>query len=733
MVRIINKVISLLHRLAIILLVVSFVLPVNAQAQQISKKQADKQSFKSDNALIHANILTYIPEENLVIASGDVEISQEGRILLAKELRYNKLTDTVIAIGNVSILEPDGTVYFADRVELKDQLRQGVIENFSARFTDNSLIASNQAIRIDENKIELKKAVYSPCKVCEGYAGSTPLWQIRASEVEVDNEEQQVTYHHAFFEFYGIPVLYTPYLSHATPGADKKSGFLIPSYSSNDTLGTIVKTPYFWNIAPNMDATITPRYTSIEGIIFEGEFRHLTQTGKYLLYGSMTNPDQRDGAGDKTSGNEFRSHIEGSGLFNINDTLSWGFAGKRVSDDTYLQRYGFGTEDLLTSRLYAQDIDGHNYIGAEAISFQGLNSEDDPGASPFIMPLANAHFQTRPGWRGSWFNIDSNMLVLSRSEGIESRRLSSTVGWQLPHITSGGHIFYLKTRMRGDVYDVENVPDPLNSSKAQEGFVGRAIPEVEIDWSLPLARQGSHSTMFFEPIAQIIVSPHGNNPSKIPNEDSQEIEISDMNLFSSNHFAGLDLVEGGPRANYGFRGLLSFPDITDINFLFGQNYRTKREAKFTPESGLDKNFSDYVGRLGFTIFENLFDINYRFKLDRKEFDASRTEIDGTFTKSPVSLTMNYLSLNEGSPDNPVLEREEVTASGSIKLSKFWTLQGNTKRDLSDNGGYVNAGAGLIFDNECLIVSLLFDRDFTSDRDIEPTESFTLEIILKSLN
>lgn len=723
----------------VVLFLLTFLLclyPTNSSAQKfnfLEERPKAKRIFETNEALIHADMITYKPESSLVIAEGNVEITQKGRILLADKVTYDQKTNTVNAYGNISLLEPDGTVLFADNVELKKDLKQGIITDFRARFGDESLLAANSAVRVNEDITELEHAVYSPCKVCEDYAGKIPLWQISAEKVKVDNEEQKVTYKNAFFETYGVPVLYTPYLSHATPGADRKSGLMIPSYSKISTLGDTVRMPYYYSIAPNIDTTITPIYTSEEGMVMAGEFRHKIKSGQYEINGSITNPDKRDDLGNKTNGSEVRGHIDGYGNFDINDTWSWGFSGKRSTDDTYLQRYKFGDEDILTSSAHVQELDKNDYFSIEALTFQGLNVQDDPDTTPLILPLANSHIQTTPGWRNSWWTVDSNLLALTRTEGVDSRRISSKAAWQIPYTTKNGHVFSAKASIRGDAYNVNDVPDPSDQNQTLDGFAGRAIPEVEVGWSWPLARPAESYNIIVEPVTQLILSPHGNNPSKIPNEDSQEIEISDMNLFSSNHFTGLDLVEGGPRANYGIRSFIDVYEYTRINMLFGQNYRAKKESKFEPESGLDKNFSDYVGRFGFSVLDDNIDLSYRFRLDRENLDSRRSEVTSGYKAGPFSANVGYLLLNEGTPDNPTFDREEITTDGKIQISDFWSVTGGARKDLSDNGGFIGFNSGLHFVNECVIMSLLYNHDFTSDRDIEPSQSITIQLFLKNLN
>ena len=103
----------------------------------------------------------------LVVATGNVELSQGDRTLLADSVTYNRREDTVMATGNVSLLEPSGEVIFADRVNLTGDLRNGVIENMRIRLSENARIAAADALRIGGQKTEFRKAVYSPCKLCE--------------------------------------------------------------------------------------------------------------------------------------------------------------------------------------------------------------------------------------------------------------------------------------------------------------------------------------------------------------------------------------------------------------------------------------------------------------------------------------------------------------------------------------------------------------------------------------
>jgi len=179
----------------------------------------------------------------------------------------------------------------------------------------------------------MRRAVYTPCKVCEDKP--TPLWRIRAARVTHDQARQQISYTKARLDMFGIPVLYTPYFSHPDPTVDRKSGFLVPTQSSSTQLGVAVEVPYFFNIAPNLDATFSPTLTSKEGLVLGGEFRERLDRGTYKVSGSITRPEALNDRNKKTGKQDTRSHLFATGRFDWNASWRWGFDGAIASDDTY--------------------------------------------------------------------------------------------------------------------------------------------------------------------------------------------------------------------------------------------------------------------------------------------------------------------------------------------------------------------------------------------------------------
>ncbi len=688
---------------------------------------------KNDPVLLEAKQMGYDKVNAIVIAQGDVEIVQNDYIVRADQVTYNQNTSVVRAIGNVSVMQPDGNVYFAEDVELQDKLKAGVVQNFRARLADNSVFAAREGRRINENVTEMNKAVYSPCKLCEGKDGKDPKppqWQIKAEHVKVDETEQNVTYRNAFFEVYGIPIAYTPYFSHPTPNADNKSGLLTPEYGHTTNLGTTVQVPVYLSVAPNMDMTLTPMYTTEEGTVLSAEWRHLTERGFYQLRGSGTYPDKRSDTGETIAGkNEFRGHIEGDGRLSISEDFAWGFNFKRTTDDTYLRRYRFGDEDLLTSRLYAEGLRDRNYAIVQALAFQGLKVGDDPDRSPLIVPMLDTRLETEPLWMGSRFTLDGNALVLTREEGSETRRVGLIGGWKLPFVTAGGHVLEAKASVRAEGIDVqENFISTSGGVRRVDGNQSRVVPEVEIGWRYPLIRRFSGGeSLTLEPIVKAMASPSRTPSNKIPNEDSQVREFSDINLFSNNRFAGWDDLETGPRVVYGVRSQLVMDPTKRVQMMVGQTYQTNEDNAYPLTENPDNHFSDLVGELGLAY--DALDLSYRFKLDKDDWDMQKNEVNAVLGWNPVSFGVNYVHVN----DEPFSsDFEDLSGFTNIRMTEHWSLSGSARRDMRRKGGMIHSAGALTYSNECVTVMARLAKEYTRDRDIEPDTSFTVRVGLKNL-
>ena len=183
----------------------------------------------------------------------------------------------------------------------------------------------------------------------------------------------------------------------------------------------------------------------------------------------------------------------------------------------------------------------------------------------------------------------------------------------------------------------------------------------------------------FEPIASVIWSPNGGNPDDIPNEDSTELEFDETNLFSTNRFSGLDRVEGGVRFNYGLKWVVSYHESGSSRFFIGQTYRLRADGTFPIGSGLEKNFSDIVGRVDISPGSHL-NLRYRTRFSPNNFSPRRNEVEMTAGVPAFRVSTNYVFL-ERQQDSEFAGREELAASATSQINRFWRIGANARRDM----------------------------------------------------
>ena len=670
--------------------------------------------------LLRADTMNYDRELGIVTASGNVEVSQEDRVLLADTISFNQREDVLTASGNITIMEPTGDVLFAEHVELTGDLKDGIVEDLRVLLSDSARIAAAGGRRSGGNLLDMINAVYSPCNLCPEDPTRPPLWQIKAAKIMHDKRTKNIEYKDAWLEFSGVPVAYTPYLSQPDPTVKRHTGILVPSFGRSSDLGFVLRTPFFVDIAPNMDATVTPILTTKEGGGAAGEYRHRLADGEIDFSGSII-VDLED---------DLRGHLFSEGRFDIDETWRGGFDIQRTTDDTYLRRYNFGGKRTLTSRLFAEGFRQRNYFGANAYAFQGLRKDDDPGQTPLVLPMMDFNHVGETDRYGGRTNLDANLLALSRSEGTDSRRLSLEAGWRLPHIDPSGTVFELSTSLRGDLYHV-NAQDRGEQQGKFSGITGRVVPQAALEGRFPVSRHQGAVSQVVEPVVQFVVSPFGGNPNKVPNEDSQDFEFDDTNLFTTNRFVGFDRVEGGPRVNYGVKWGVFGGAGGSTTLAIGQSYRFKADDTFEQGSGLEDNASDVVAKLHISPGRNL-DIMYRTRLDNDNLEARRNEINLGLGPPALKLSADYLFF-DGQRSSGFTEREELNFTLEAQLTRRWRSRVTAVRDLNnENGGLRSAGLSLTYEDECFVFSANGKRTFFEDRDLTPTDSVFVRLTFKTL-
>ncbi len=748
-----------------------------------------------ERILFEAETVTREKDESPIVAEGNVRAYFGERYLRADKLIYDPATDIVVAEGNVSITDEHLETAFAGRVELTGDLRDGIAENFSAILEEKTRLAADSAVREQGARTRLKNAVYTACNVCDAEGdGKTPTWRVKALRVTRDEERKVVRFHHAFFEIKGVPILYAPFLQAPDPSVERQSGFLTPLIGASSRLGFNVEIPYYLAISNHQDATFYPKYTSNDGVLWQGEYRRRDDHGYQVLQGGFIDyepdPTEVDVPGK-------RWHVFAKGYRDFSDRLRIGYDVERASDDTYLRRYdvqrrGDLRKELdtsLTNRLrsnsYLRWGDSKTQLRIDSYTFQELRTTTicdlptgerlvisaancnqirqtiDPLAvegpdvarvTPYVLPVIDFRHEFAPPEIGGTARLNFNFASLQRTSGVDTRRLTASALWEKEHITAGGHRLNAFAELRGDLFRYEDLNEGTENQQPiadDNRLNGRFAPSVGVEWSYPLTRRMEGARLFIEPRVQLVASPTNRNGADIINEDSQSVEFDYAGLFQFNKSTGFDAFEDGQRMNAGVAAAAVFDNGITLEGEIGQQFRLQESAAFDRSTGLGDESSDYVGSLNIR-YKNIVGVENRFRIADDDGSLKRAESMIYLNYWRFRGNASYVRLDDEVSIGGERRREELNARMNFKLTKNWytgvgwreNLNPGTRLDTDPlsptfnqqvpRNGTIRQDFILGYEDECSLFELTYRRDRTQDQGLEPDEAFLVRFTLRSL-
>jgi LPS-assembly protein len=684
--------------------------------------------------LLIADEVTYDRDLGVVTARGHVEISRGDRVVHADTVSYNERAQTVTASGNVSLTDERGNTVFADYAELTKDLKEAAIESIRLLLSDKSRLAAASGKRTGGNFNVFNHAVYSPCQLCAEDPTRAPLWQIKAVKVTYNETEHKVIYNDAWFELFGVPVLYTPYFEHPDGTVKRASGLLTPQFGLSGKLGFHVQTPYFWAISPDKDLTIAPIFSTNEYPVLYGTYRQRVDNGLFRITASGTVSDENEPSVGLNE-DDFRGHIDATGRFDIDENWRWGFDIERATDKTYERLFDFSHDRTLTSRAFTEMFDGRNYASIQGYSFYGTRATDVNDEAPIVAPLMDYNYVGEPVLLSSYFTFDANALVLSRISGRDMQRVSLNGGWRMPYTSSWGDVTTISATMRADIYQFNdldpNSDDPNPDGPTEHGVSGRLFPQLSVEWRYPFMRAHDGWQEVVEPIASITAAPNKSNFGDIPNEDSLDVEFDDTNLFDPDRFAGLDRVDTGQRATYGLRWSFVTDGGGSGSVFVGQSYQFNEDVNFAVGSGLENNLSDIVGSVQLTPIED-FDMLYRFRYDTNSLNPRFNEILIGAGPSKLHLDLDYAFLsNEADPNAEFGDRQEVAGKLSSQFTDYWSGFIGGRYDI-ESDRVLSYGFGIEYEDECFDIRASLEREEFQDQEQDPDWKVLFRVGLKNL-
>lgn len=694
---------------------------------------------ENDPVDLQANEVVYDENNGVVSALGDVEIVQSGRILRAEMVVYNLPEDKVEAIGNVVMNEVTGEVYFADRVELKDEMKDGFVSGLRGVLMDGSRFTADEAEKVADLKVIMRKASYTACEPCKLNPEKKPLWQIKAREVTHHKDEARVSYDNATFEMAGVPVLYTPYFSHSDGTIDRKSGFLIPSVGFDSELGAIYDQAYYWNIAPDKDATIGAMILSDQAPLLKGEYRQRFSDAELVLSGGVTNSDRidTDNGEEVREGTETRGHFFADGLWNINDKWRAGTKLEVVSDSQYLRQYNISNEDVLENKVFVERFDGRDYATANFTRFKDIRVSDRKVDQPSLLPEVYSRFLGNPnsllGGRGS---LELSALGLHR-EGDDQDLVRGTAvaGWERRYVSDWGLVNTLNFNMRGDAYRINDSDESTDANQENDqNSALRGFANAHWEASVPFQKQYEKAQVVIEPVGAITLASNLEDDD-IPNEDSQDVFLDETNLFNPSRYPGYDRIEDESHATYGIRtGIYADNGYKGTVFL-GQSYRFSEdndENQFPEGSGLSERQSDFVGNISIDMGPNL-SLDYGLQLDNDQLSSQRHELDANIRVGRLDLSTRYFYADGLEGTDLDDSREQIRNTARLRLTDEWSLIGGMQYDLAEETeGLRRVSYGLDYQGQCLTFLVNGQRNLTRDSSGDSGTTIMMRLGLKNL-
>jgi LPS-assembly protein len=536
------------------------------------------------------------------VADGNVEFRRGGITISADRLSYEQAEDLASARGNVRVAR-DGAIYRGPELQLRVQRFEGYF--LSPEFEFTQIGAGGRADRIDfldSSRARATNAIYTSCP--RDGSGGPPDWVLETTRVKLDFDTNEGVAEGAVLRFLGTPILALPALSFPLTD-ERKSGWLPPTVVPLDSRsGTTVSMPYYWNIAPNRDATITPRILLRRGFGADGEFRSLAPRDEGTL-GLQLLPD--DHVAQRSRGALQWRHEGG-----LAQGLRYSADITRVSDAGWWKDFPDAgrsiTPRLLSLRGAAEQpfelAGGEGLLYARAQHWQLLQGSDALVTSPYQRsPQLGLHLGGKaPMGLELAFESEVNRFTLPDGD-TDPNRLTGTrwhaVGsaalpWRDPAAWFVPKLSFNAAAYRTDLA----MADGRSSAR-------RLIPTFSIDTGVELERQGEafgrSLRQTLEPRLLYVNTPY-KAQAGLPNFDAAAKDFNFNSIYAENAFSGIDRVSDAHQLTAGVTSRLVDADSGAEamrlglvqRFLFRDQLVTAN-ADGTPDGApLQQRFSDLL-------------------------------------------------------------------------------------------------------------------------------------------
>ncbi len=641
--------------------------------------------------------------------SGNVSIQMGQRMMTADKATVDAGKRSITVQGNVEYLDP--TIHVTGR---DGQFANGAGNFEGAKFelVDGSGRGAAKDARLhDETVLDLEVVRYTACPP------GNDDWEIKARKISLDQESSTGTARDVRLDFKGVPIMYSPWLSFPV-GDQRKSGLLFPAFGSGGKNGTQLVVPWYWNIAPNYDATLTSRWYSARGYRFDPEFRYLTERSHGVLEAQFLPHDKEL---DESRGYYY---FKNATLFEPRTRFLAN--ASYVTDDSYFEDFGSGFEN--TSIIFLNQLaevrrdTEHWSMIARTQNFQVIDNQLPEDERPYTMlPQVVVAGDWSQLSRGLGARFDAEAVNFYRTTGPQGFRVDAepAITWGTGH--SGAYLD-ATAAWRYTTYQLHDTAPGTDDS------LYRSLPVFSVDSGFVLERPtGSKQqrVQTLEPRVQYVYIPFRNQDA-IPIFDTDTPDLNMVQLFRTNRYVGADRVGDANLMSAGVTTRL-LDGETGQQFLtatVGQAYYFEQPRVTLPgETASNRSSSDLIAEVELNAFKH-WNGRFAYQWDPDANQTERTEFGVQYrlaSDSVVNFAYRY--------QRDLLEQFDVSAAWPIGTQ--WHAFARWVYSLSENKT-LDQFVGLEYSSCCWAVRVV-TRRFVSSRTGGSDTSVGLQLELKGLS
>ncbi len=670
------------------------------------------------------------------LVQGNAEMRKPGTVIKADQLRYVAPTDQAFATGNVRI-NRNGNVFEGPSLELRVEAFEGVFESPSYQFLQNGAHGSAaRAEFIDESHTTVRHASYTTCKRKPG-PDWLPDWVLKATDIEFDADQEVGVAHGAHLLFKNVPILPVPAISFPLTDA-RKSGFMPPTMGLGNVNGTEVSVPYYWNIAPNRDATLTPTVMTARGVDWGSEFRYLEPRYNGVLRANVMAADKlRDADRWGISLNQTGQLSAGS------QDIGYVLSANRVSDNDYWS--DFSSNTALTSRTLANNMQltwGHSGYAATGrlLRWQTLQSSSSVITPPYDLTQLNV-VRNQINDRGFDWSLQMDMSRFDSDVRLtqqpNAHRLYGLVQLSRPFVAPEGFVTP-KLQVHSTAYQFDTV------AQTGEASANSTVPTFSLDAGLVFERdatwQGHEVVQTLEPRLFYVRTPF-RDQAYLPNYDTAAIDFNFASIFTENAYVGHDKIADNNLVTLGLttRLLDAQSGAQLARFGVAQRYRfeDQRVTLTTGQPSALTGWSDVMLGAGLNLSPQ-WSVDSTVQYNPLTDQSSRATVGARFTPAPYRvLNAAYRFQRDAS--------EQMDVSWQWPISDLWGEKDQAEgvgRGLGE-GRYYSVGRlnysmidrrlvdtllGVEYDAGCWLARMVIGRVQTSTNSSISSVKFELEFV-----